>query len=372
MNTQPSDPSPPGSTVKGVSNLQSLHRQIAQMTLIALLIIGCFLIFLPFLAAALLAAVVVISTWAIHEWLLARLRGRKAMTSVLMVLVLVLVFFLPMTYLAANAAQSLTQVTEWIRVYLHAGLPAPPRWLGEIPVLGESIVEYWQGLTSSREEMLKILNLVYQPMSRFLVSIALASANAVLQVALVLFICYFFYRDGHAIARVLSKIASKLGGETGVGLLQLSQNTISGVMVGIAGTALGQSIVALIGFWIAGVPNAPLLAMGIFMVSVLPIGPPLFWGGAAAWLYVHGHTGWSIFMVAWGLLAISGVDNFLKPILISRKAKLPLLLIALGVFGGIFAFGFIGMFLGPTLLAVAYVLVQKWIEGGANAESTPQ
>ena len=86
----------------------------------------------------------------------------------------------------------------------------------------------------------------------------------------------------------------------------------------------------------------------------------LIWGGAAFWLYDQGQTGWAIFMAVWGVAVISSVDNFVKPLLISRTASLPILLIALGVFGGVLAFGFIGIFLGPVLLALGLVLAEKW------------
>jgi predicted PurR-regulated permease PerM len=94
---------------------------------------------------------------------------------------------------------------------------------------------------------------------------------------------------------------------------------------------------------------------------MVPIGPPLIWGGAAWWLYSQGETGWAIFMVIWGVAVISSVDNFLKPILISRHASLPILVVALGVFGGVLAFGFVGIFLGPVILALALTLVEGWI-----------
>jgi predicted PurR-regulated permease PerM len=104
-----------------------------------------------------------------------------------------------------------------------------------------------------------------------------------------------------------------------------------------------------------------LLAAITFFLSVIPVGPPLVWGGASLWLYGHGEPGWALFMFLYGLLVISTVDNVVKPILISHSSHLPILLVVLGVLGGIVAFGFIGIFLGPTLLAVALTLVKHWI-----------
>ena len=117
---------------------------------------------------------------------------------------------------------------------------------------------------------------------------------------------------------------------------------------------------AAIGFLIAGVPAALLLGFATFFLSLLPIGPPLIWGGATAWLAYQDQIGWAVFMAVYGFFAISGIDNVVKPLLISRGSSLPFVLVFLGVFGGVIAFGFVGIFIGPTLLAVGFALAQRW------------
>ena len=136
---------------------------------------------------------------------------------------------------------------------------------------------------------------------------------------------------------------------------------IAALCAGILGTALALGVLAAIGFLIAGVPGATLLGLATFFFSVVPVGPPLIWGSAALWLFYQGSTGMAIFMGLWGLLVISLVDNFLKPIIISRGSHLPFILVFLGVLGGVLAFGFIGVFLGPTLLAVGYQVLTEWM-----------
>jgi predicted PurR-regulated permease PerM len=136
--------------------------------------------------------------------------------------------------------------------------------------------------------------------------------------------------------------------------------TVRGVMYGLLGTALAQALVAALGFFIAGVPAVPLLSVLVFVSSLIPVGPPIVWGGAALWLFSRGETGWGIFMLVWGFFLISGVDNVVRPMLISRGSSLPFLLTLLGVLGGVIAFGFVGMFIGPTLLAVGYSLMSGW------------
>jgi predicted PurR-regulated permease PerM len=137
---------------------------------------------------------------------------------------------------------------------------------------------------------------------------------------------------------------------------------VKGVVYGLIGTALAQALVALVGFLIAGVPAVMALSALTFVLSFIPMGPAIIWGGVAAWLYTNGETGWAIFMLAYGFFVISSVDNFVKPILMSRAGGLSMLLVVLGVFGGVVAFGFIGLFVGPAVLAVAWSLLNAWLE----------
>jgi predicted PurR-regulated permease PerM len=137
---------------------------------------------------------------------------------------------------------------------------------------------------------------------------------------------------------------------------------VRGVVYGILGTAFVQGTMAAIGFLIAGVPGAVLLGFNTFVLSAVPVGPPLVWIPAALWLFHRGSTGWGIFMIIWGM-GVSTVDNVVKPLIISRGSATPFLLILIGVIGGAMAFGFIGVFLGPTLLAVAYRVVEDWSRG---------
>lgn len=336
-------------------------KQFAQIALVTALVVGCALVLLPFVAAILFAAVICVTTWPVYERLLERLKRRSALSATLMTLVLLVLFVVPLTMLTVSFAEGVSVAFGALKPLLEQGLPQhPPEFLRTLPFIGERIDAYWNSVASSREELSRLLREALEPARGILLQTGKAVGNALLQLALVVFVAFFFYRDGEAIAELLRTGARRLGGELGEHLLCASRSTVMGVMVGIVGTAAGQAAVALVGFLIAGVPGAMLLAAGTFFLSMVPVGPPLLWGGAAWWLYDQGEVGWAIFMVLWGTLVISSIDNFLKPFLISKTSSLPLLLIALGVFGGAFAFGLIGVFLGPTLLALGMMLVQHW------------
>ena len=336
------------------------NRRLARITLVALLAIGCALILQPFIGAILFAGVICIASWPMYAWLLDRVKGRAWLAALVMTLILTLVVVLPTALLAASLTEAMPALIVKIRLLIDNGQVTPPDWLHRIPLVGEQLDAYWQSLTRSRDEFNKLLLQFYDPTRRFLLKSGALVGEGFLQLLLVLFVAFFLYRDGAALAGRLRVLSHKLGGELGEQMLALTQNTVNGVVIGIVGTAAAQALVALVGFLVAGVPAAMLLAGATFFLSMIPIGPPLVWGGAAIWLYDQGQTGWSIFMVAWGLIAISSVDNVVKPMLISRTASLPILLIALGVLGGALAFGFVGIFLGPVLLAVGLALTEKF------------
>ena len=337
-------------------------RAYARIALVALIVVGAIWVLAPFLAALLFAAILCLTTWPLFARIEDRLKGRTTLAALLMTLLLALAVLLPMSYLAATAADAVSQLLAILRPWFESGDHAPPEWLAGLPWVGEHLDAYWRKLAASQEEIAQLGKQLFEPTRKLLLAAAGLIGQGLLELTLVVFIAFFFYRDGHALARRLANLADKIGGELGGRMLQLTRSTVMGVMIGIVGTAAAQGLVALIGFLIAGVPAALLLGAATFFLSMVPVGPPLIWGGAAWWLYDQGQTGWAIFMAIYGLTVISSVDNFVKPVLISRSASLPILLIALGVFGGVLAFGFVGIFLGPVILALALTLAEGWSE----------
>ena len=348
---------------------ESDPKRLAQIALVVLLIIGCIALLLPFIGAILFAFVVWICTWPLYaEKLLPRLGGRNIVGASLMTLALILVLLLPTLVMAGSLANGADNLIDFLKPYIEKGLPNdPPGWLVGLPFFGSEIDAAWHRLAGNREELNALVKQLIAPARQFALVLGGIAANGLLQLALVLFVTFFLYRDGAAISNALYLGARKLGGELGENMMDKARGTVVGVMLGIVGTAAAQGTVAMIGFLIAGVPAAMLLGFATFFLSMIPVGPPLIWGGAAAWLYSEGQTGWAIFLVLYGLFVISSIDNFLKPILMARGAGIPILLIALGVLGGVLVFGFIGIFLGPVLLALGDMLLQRWLREELHA-----
>lgn len=338
-------------------------EQYARIAGIALLVIGCFLVIRPFLAALLFAAVMCLSTWPAFRWLKDRLGGRSALAALVFAIGMLLAIALPVALAAHSLITHSGQAIDAIRGFIDRGPVGLPAWLTGMPLVGAYLDEYWNGLIGSREEVIALAKRLAEPAKGMLFTAGAAAGEGLLQILLAIFVAFFFYRDGEEVARLVRTGITRLAGsKRGISVVSTAQNAVRGVVYGLIGTALAQAGVALVGFLIAGVPAALLLSALTFVLSFVPMGPVFAWGGAAAWLYGQEQQGWAIFMVVYGTFVISSVDNFVKPILMSRAGGLSMLLIVLGVFGGVVAFGFIGIFVGPALLAVTWSLLNAWLE----------
>jgi predicted PurR-regulated permease PerM len=338
-------------------------RNFARIGAITLLTLGCLYVMAPFMAAILFAACVVISSWPMYQRLLRRLQQRRTLAATTMTLTLTLLVLIPIALVGYHLADNVTRLFEQLRVIIDSGEIAPPGWIRNIPLVGTYIDNYLRELIGSREQMMALARRMLEPGRHYLAVSGIVLGTGIAQMALAAFVAFFFYRDGETLLRAITVVMGRVMGENGPHILRTVSQTVRGVMYGLLGTALAQALVAALGFAIAGVPAVPLLSVLVFVLSLIPVGPPIVWGGAALWLFGQGENGWGIFMLIWGTLLISGVDNVVKPMLISRGSSLPFLLTLLGVLGGVLAFGFVGIFIGPTLLAVGYSLLSDWTGG---------
>ncbi len=344
-------------------------RQYAQLAAIVIVIVSAYLVLHPFVPAILFAAVVCSSSWPLYVRLHKLLWGNSTLAALVMSFLMVVLVIGPCLLLALSLTDNVTVLVETVKSALDGGPVEAPVWLTTVPLVGEYASQYWQRVATSGESLAAQSKGLLEPTRVFVVGVGKFVGNGLVQMTLAVFIGFFFYRDGNALMATVRKFLDRLAGDLAVELLATTQNTVTGVVQGIFGTALAQALVAVVGFLIAGVPAAWLLGIGTFFLSLIPVGPPLLWGGASVWLLMHGETGWAIFMALWGLLVISTIDNVVKPYLISRASKLPILMIVLGVFGGVIAFGFIGVFIGPPVLAVGLTLLQLWIDRPAEPET---
>jgi predicted PurR-regulated permease PerM len=347
-------------------------RQYVQLAAVAVIIICCYLVLRPFMPALLFAAVVCSASWPLYVRLRRLLRNRPTLAALVMSLLLIVLVTGPAVLLAVSLADNVAAMAAGAKALISGGPIAPPAWVHRIPVFGDLLAEYWQRIASSRDSLITQWTGLLAPARDLVIGAGKAAGDGLLQVMLASFVGFFLYRDGEVLMVALREALDKIAGGVGEQLIDTIASTVTGVVHGIFGTAFAQGLVALAGFLIAGVPAPYFLAAATFFLSILPIGPPMVWGGATLWLLYQGQPGWALFMAVYGLLCISTIDNLVKPYLISRSSNLPLLLTVLGVLGGVIAFGFIGLFIGPPLLAIGLAMVKLWIAHRTGERFTPQ
>src|SRR5690606_7666475 len=320
-----------------------------------------FWVMAPFWSALFWGAVLAFASWPLMRLLTRWRGGRESLAAGILTLGWMLLVAVPLVWLGFNLAAHVRDAVALIKDIQVDGLPEAPTWLGSIPFVGERLVAMWDSIDQQGAALMVSIKPHLGQVGNWLLARSAQIGGGILELTLSLVFVFFFYRDGPRLSAFVLRLLNRLIGERAEYYLDLVAGTVQRVVNGVIGTAAAQALLALIGFLIAGIPGALVLGILTFILSLIPMGPPLVWIPATAWLVSQGQYGMAVFLGIWGMFVISGVDNVLKPYLISRGGNLPLVVVLLGVFGGILAFGFMGLFLGPTLLAVAYSLLGDWV-----------
>jgi predicted PurR-regulated permease PerM len=337
-------------------------EQIAGLAVISAIVIGCFMVIRSFISAILWAAILCYATWPVYELMIRIFRGRRTLAAAFMTCILVVVVFVPVVVAGLTLTDMVRDVTDWLSTRRHEGLPPPPDWLSRIPFFGDDIRASWSDFYENTDRAVAALQPWLKASGLWLLKHTLDLAHGTFLMGISLLLVFFFYRDGAGMVESLREGVRRISGGFAHNLMHVLGTTVRSVVYGMLGTALSQGAVAWLGFVIAGVPAPLLLAVLTFLLALIPFGPPLVWISVSVWLLMEGYAGLSVFMVLYGLFIISGIDNFVRPYLISRGSQLPFALTMIGVLGGLGAFGFIGLFLGPTLLAIGYSIIKDFIQ----------
>jgi predicted PurR-regulated permease PerM len=338
--------------------------------LLALLGLGlaCFLVLRPFISALLWALILAYTTWPAFRFLRERTGLSPGWAALVMVLAEFLLIGLPIAFTAPTSREEVEALQQGAERLITEGLPGMATFLAGLPFVGGYVSQWLAGWDATFAGLFGAIRPYVGTLAQGGLSVLLAVLSGIAELLLAIFLAFFFYRDGPAMAAQAERVMEKLGGARTQRLIQLTGNVTRGVVYGLLGTAVVQGAMAAFGFWIAGVPQPMLLGIITGIISILPVGAPLVWIPATIWLFVTGSWGWGIFMALYGGLGISSVDNIIRPWLISRGADLPLLVTLLGAIGGVLAFGFLGLFLGPVLLAVGYTLLKDWAEEASGRD----
>jgi len=343
---------------------RELIRTLLGVIFLGALIVASFWILRPFLAATIWATMIVVATWPVMLWFQARLWRRRALAVAAMTLVLLLVFVVPLTLAIGTIVLNADEIVAGLKFIASFRMPTPPDWVANLPFVGTKVVLAWeQAAASGIEGLLAGLMPYAGSVTKWFIAEAGNVGFLFVQFLLTLVLAALMYARGEAAAVAVGRFGRRLAGERGEDAVRLAGQAIRSVALGVVVTAVVQSMLGGIGLAIAGVPFAGLLTAVMLFLCIAQIGPSPALVPAVIWLYWSGETAWGTILLVWSLIVVT-MDGFLRPILIKRGADLPLLLIFAGVIGGLLAFGLVGIFVGPVVIAVAYTLLEAWIDDG--------
>ena len=336
-------------------------ERLIGIALLALILIGSVVIILPVLPGLVLAFIFAVSTWGLFQRMEAALRHRTTLAAALLTLIFAVLFLVPLVFTGMSVAEEVPRIVSGIRGVIESGPIPPPAWLENVPLIGSRIAEAWANLASDANALTRAAWPYVGRAADFIGSTAAHIGAAILQILVALLVLFFLYRDGRPLAQRLRTMVHKVSGDYGLRLLEVAAATMRSVVYGILGAGIIQGVLATLGLWLAGVPGYLFLGLVCTLLAMIPVGLiMLVLLPATAWLFYSGSTGWGTFLLVWSLMVVGNVDNFIRPVLISRGSNLPVIIVLIGVIGGLAVGGILGIFVGATLLGVLYTLLREW------------
>jgi predicted PurR-regulated permease PerM len=340
-------------------------RDLTQITisvvLILLMAVGSIWVFMPFMAALIWASIIVISTYNFMLKLQKLLWNKKGLAVTVMVLIILMVILVPIIVVVGTIATNLSEISSWFGSLSELKLQSAPDWMTGIPVVGSQLANGWNQLASlNNDEIMKRVVPFLDDVVKWFVAKAGGFGLFMIHFLITVIICGILYSKGEVAVKGIRKFAIRLAGERGDAIVTLAGQAVKAVTMGVVITALIQSILGGVALWVCGVPRPGLLTTIMFILGLTQIGALPVLLPAVIWKFASGDPVWGTVLLILAII-VGASDNFIRPFLIKRGADLPILLIFAGVIGGLIAFGIVGLFIGPVILAVTYTLLKAWI-----------
>lgn len=354
-----------------------MMRDLTGSTLSRLVLLGLFLALLgsavalvlaPFVVSILWAGILGFASWPLYVRLLRGLGGRAWPAALCMTLFMSAIVVLPTLWLLLLLRADFGQLADHLAAELAAGRLRPPAFVADLPVVGQDIADWLNAVLADPARLRTELKTLLSKVDTEALGVLGGVGRNLAKLVFALLTLFFVYLGGQSLAGQVRTLLSGLMGARADGYIQAVASTTRAVVYGIVVTALVQGAVAGLGYWVAGLPAPVTLTAVTVLLALIPFGTPLVWGTAALWLLFTGQTTAGIGLLLWGTLAVSWMDNIVRPMFLSRAGNIPFILALFGVLGGLAAFGMVGLFLGPVILAVALAVWREWLEVSAVKE----
>ncbi|QBQ99274.1 AI-2E family transporter YdiK [Paraburkholderia pallida] len=349
-------------------DLPDIARVLFVVAILCALTVGSLYVMRPFLPGLIWATTIVVATWPAMLAVERRLGNRRWLATLVMLLILLVVIVLPLYEAISTLAAHGSEIMDLIRKLPEYALPPPPGWIHDVPVVGSRVANEWQTLSDAGPGgLLAQLEPYVSIAAHWLIGHAASVGVFVMHMVVTVIITGVLYNQGESAAAYVTRFAARISPTQGPEAVKLAGASIRAVALGIVVTAVLQSALGGIGLAVAGVPGAGVLTALMLMLCLAQIGPGLPLIGGVVWLFMHDAHVAAILFAVWSVMVMM-IDSVVRPVLIRRGVNLSMLLILSGVLGGMFAFGIVGLFIGPVILAVASALLSAWMK---QVPSTP-
>lgn len=346
--------------------MDPLHPRNSRRLLLGVFLAGLLLlawqVLSPFIIPVAWAGILVYVTWPLYLRLRAVFRGRHTPSALVMTMMLALTLILPLLWVVFLLQSEISGVYQQIALQLSRGNLVLPDAFRSIPWLGNELQTFFDRLNASPEA----LKAQITEWSNYGVNHAAGFVGGVGRnmgkLGFALLTAFFLYRDGEVVVKQIRLVLTQVLDERIDDYLRAMGDMARAVVYGIVLTAMAQGLLAGIGYAVAGMGNPVFLGVLTALIAFIPFGTPFAWGAVCIWLFLTGET-WAAFgLFLWGALVVSWIDNIIRPLVISSATRMPFLLVMFGVLGGLAAFGMVGLFIGPVILAVMVAVWREWLD----------
>ena len=327
---------------------------------LALLLYWTLILVRPFISIVIWSVVLSVALYPVFVWMSHFLGGRRRLAAFLVTVLTLLVVIGPATWLALGLIDSLRVISERLD-FSSLAIPAPSQSVKEWPLIGDPIYQFWDlASTNFKAALAKILPQL-KPLGGSLLRIGADTGIGMIKFLASIVVAGFLFSPAPALADAVKSFSRKLNPERGEEFAVQAAATIRAVSRGVIGISVLQALLAGLGLMAAGVPQASLIAFAVLILGIIQIGPTIVIVPVIIWSWTVMETGSALLFTAY-MIPVNLIDNILRPIVMGRGLKTPMLVILIGVIGGTLAYGITGLFLGPIVLAVIWELLAAWIK----------
>jgi len=344
-------------------------RRLIVATLLAGLVVLAFEVLAPFIVPVVWAIIIAYVSWPTNARLRERCGGRVGWAAFFMTAAITAAVIVPIVWFVLMLRIELVGAYQHFAALVAAGKLKLPEALMQLPVVGQSLREANARMPQDPAALSLGLGHLVDRSSGEIVRVLGGVGRNLGKLTIAMLSLYFMYRDGEFLAVQVKSMLEKFVGSRVDAYLDAIGSTVKAVVYGLVVTAIAQGLMAAAGYWLVGLPAPVFLGTVTALSALIPFVVPFMWGAASVWLLISGKTAAAIGLALWGAIAVAWIDNVVRPFVISSATRIPFLLVLFGVLGGLTAFGLVGLFIGPVILAMLIAVWREWLLETSAAEA---